>query len=123
MDLEDYSEKSFVIRGENTKEYKDELIKFGGKWNPNLKDGGGWIFSSKNKEPIQEWLESVKNSKPNITVSDYSEKSFVVKGDTKKYKDSIKELGGKWNSNLKDGGGWIFSNSNRQKVDEWISKL
>ena len=50
-----------------------------------------------------------------MNIQDYSEKSFVVYGnDTKKYKEDIKKLGGRFNSNLKDlGPGWIFSNKNR----------
>ena len=53
-----------------------------------------------------------------MNIQDYSEKSFVVYGnDTKKYKEDIKKLGGRFNSNLKDiGPGWIFSNKNREKV-------
>ena len=44
-----------------------------------------------------------------LTVEDYSEKSIVVRGDTKEHKDALKQLGGKWNSRLRDGAGWIFS--------------
>jgi len=40
-------------------------------------------------------------------VSTY-EKSLVLIGDTKPFKDVIKEVGGKWNSNLSCGPGWIF---------------
>ena len=47
--------------------------------------------------------------KYNIICEKYSGNSFVVRGtDTIKFKDTIKELGGTWNSNLKGGGGWIF---------------
>jgi hypothetical protein len=39
-----------------------------------------------------------------IISENYSENSFVVRGsDTIKFKDSLKEFGGKWNSNLKGG--------------------
>ena len=45
-----------------------------------------------------------------LTIQNYSERSVVVFGeDTKKYKDKLKELGGKYNSNLSIGPGWIFS--------------
>ncbi len=47
----DYSEKAIVVRG-NTKEYKEELKKLGGKFNANLKDGAGWIFPKKNEDKI-----------------------------------------------------------------------
>lgn len=39
----DYSEKAFAIIGE-TKEIKDQLKKLGGRFNPRLKCGAGWIF-------------------------------------------------------------------------------
>ena len=42
----------------------------------------------------------------------------------KKYIDfnkAIKELGGKFNSNLKGQAGWIFSNLNKEKVTDFVS--
>jgi len=59
MELKEYSDKSFCIFGENTKEYKEELKSIGGKWNSNLKYGPGWIFSNKNKVKVQEWLKKI----------------------------------------------------------------
>lgn len=56
-----------------------------------------------------------------ITITDYSEKSFVVRGETRQHKETIKALGGKWNSNLKDGSGWIFPVSKKAAVKEWIN--
>ena len=45
----------------------------------------------------------------------YSEKCIAVFGDTKPIKDSLKELGGKFNMNLTHNGekkpGWIFPTS------------
>ena len=134
--MSDYSEKSFVVRG-NTKEYKDKLKELGGKWNSNLTNGGGWIFSKKHKNDVEQFItinnkladdyiiESADEgtSTKEIILKSYSEKSFVVRGDTKPHKDKLKELGGKWNSNLTDGGGWIFSNTKKEKVEEWIATL
>ena len=62
--VQDYSEKSFVLRGEETKEYKDQIITLGGKWNSKLSGGGGWIFSNKQKDKVKNWLddETSKNS-------------------------------------------------------------
>ena len=131
--LKDYSEKSFVVSGE-TKKFKEELKSLGGKWNSNLKEGPGWIFSNKRKEKVQKWLNNEPVSSESeysdssetelpITVNEYSEKSFVLLGETKKYKEDIKKLGGKWNSNLKCGGGWIFSNKQRKAVDKWLESL
>ena len=60
------------------------------------------------------------DEKINIEIKPYSDKSFLIIGeDTKKHKEKLKELGGKWNSTLK---GWIYSNKNEQKVREWMSE-
>lgn len=60
-------------------------------------------------------------SNPKLTISDYTEKSIVVRGDdTKKIKEKLKELGGKYNPNLKDGAGWIFSKKNESKIREQL---
>jgi hypothetical protein len=59
--LEDYSDNSFVLQGEDTKKYKDKIKELGGKWNSNLKIGPGWIFNIKNKESVKEWLTTLKN--------------------------------------------------------------
>lgn len=58
-----------------------------------------------------------------MKIEDYTEKSFVVFGETKNFKDALKEFGGKYNSNLKVGPGWVFSKSNKDKVEQWISSL
>lgn len=64
----------------------------------------------------------------NLLIQEYSDKTFVVRGDTKPYKDILKNMGGKWNSRLteKDSedkfGAWLFFNSKRSEVDEWFSK-
>ncbi len=62
MEVEYYSEKSIVVYG-NTKAFKDQLKELGGKYNPNLRKGPGWIFS-KNKE--NDIIEFVKNNNGNI---------------------------------------------------------
>jgi len=65
--LEMYSEKSFVLRGEDINIYSTEISKLGGKWNSSLTDKktmekfGAWIFSLTKKAVIEKWLNSVKN--------------------------------------------------------------
>ena len=45
-------------------------------------------------------------------------KSFILSGpDTKKYKEEIKKLGGKWNSSLV---GWIFANRHRENIEAFV---
>lgn len=52
-----------------------------------------------------------------VEIVDYSEKAIAVIGDTKKIKDKLKELGGKFNAHLKCGAGWIFP---KTKLDTLI---
>ena len=65
-------------------------------------------------------------SNTSVKIQQYSDKSFVVVGDTKSHKNALKELGGSWNSNLTDKkslqkfGGWLFWEGKRATVQEWI---
>jgi hypothetical protein len=54
-----------------------------------------------------------------ITIENYSERSFVVRGDTRAYKESLKKLGGKYNSRLRDGPGWIFPMTLKKDVESF----
>jgi hypothetical protein len=62
-----------------------------------------------------------------IYIEDYTSKSFVIKGETRKYKETIKSLGGKWNSNLRDKktsekfGAWLFWSEKRNEIEKWLS--
>ena len=52
-----------------------------------------------------------------ITIINYSDKSIALVGkETIDIKDKLKELGGKYNSRLKCGAGWIFSNKQLSKI-------
>ena len=55
-----------------------------------------------------------------IYIEDYSQRSFVVKGDTTQYKNSLNELGGKYNHNLYGEPGWVFPKSKQEIVEIWI---
>ena len=139
----EYSEKSFVLLGD-TKQYKDEIKELGGRWNSNLDLGAegltkGWIFSNKNLDKIKEWIEIVSKrpqgelitssktseSEP-LKIQSYSEKSFVLLGDTKPYKEELKNMNGKYNSNLTVDGnpakGWIFSKKHQENIEKWINE-
>lgn len=52
-----------------------------------------------------------------LNIVDYSELSFVVQGDTRPYKEELKNIGGKWNANLRGGGGWVFSKAKGKMND------
>lgn len=61
-----------------------------------------------------------------IKIQDYTAKSFVVRGDTRDYKEEIKTIGGTWNARLTDKesgekfGGWIFPGGKRKEVEKWL---
>ena len=60
-----------------------------------------------------------------LGVVDYSEKSFVVCGElTRKYKETFKTMGGRFNKNLTHNGknlvGWIFPLKNKEKVMNFV---
>jgi hypothetical protein len=57
-----------------------------------------------------------------IFVTDYTDTSVVVRGDTKKYKEDLKKLGGKYNGLLKDGPGWIFYKKKEAEIKDFINK-
>jgi hypothetical protein len=68
MELIKYTDKSVVIKGD-TKKYKEDLKKLGGRWNPNLTDKegnkfGAWIFSIKKEPELLVFLLSTKKEKP-----------------------------------------------------------
>tara|TARA_B110000008_G_C16790061_1_gene492277 strand:+ start:286 stop:744 length:459 start_codon:yes stop_codon:yes gene_type:complete len=61
-----------------------------------------------------------------IRIEKYTDKSIVVRGETTEYKETLKSLGGKWNSRLADKqteekfGGWIFPLSKIKDVEKWM---
>jgi len=63
----------------------------------------------------------------NIQMKEYSDKSLIIYGDTKPYKDLLKELKGRYNSNLRVDGekvsGWIFSKKHKEKLEKLISHV
>jgi hypothetical protein len=60
-------------------------------------------------------------SKPNgVILEPYTDVSFVLRGDTKPYKEDIKRLGGKWGPKLKDGPAWLFPKSKQDIVGKWL---
>ena len=59
-----------------------------------------------------------------IYIENYSEKSFVVLGETKPHKENIKKLGGKWNSRLRNNKmGWIFPISKKVSIEKYINNF
>ena len=53
----DYSEKAFAVIGD-TKAIKDQLKKIGGRFNPRLSCGAGWIFSKTKLAEVQRLIDT-----------------------------------------------------------------
>ncbi len=73
--IEEYSTKSFVVRGE-TLNVKEALKTLGGKWNSNLTDKktdekfGAWLFWTDKKKEVEDWLKNgVKHIPPKVDTS------------------------------------------------------
>jgi len=64
LKLLDYTSRSFVVIGEDTRAQKENLKKLGGKWNSRLTNKetgekfGGWIFYSDLRPSVEEWLKN-----------------------------------------------------------------
>ena len=63
-----------------------------------------------------------------IKIEQYTEKSIVVCGDTKDYKETLKTLGGKWNARLKTNSGetfcgWIYPKDKLPTLNKWLSNI
>ena len=58
-----------------------------------------------------------------LTKEKYSEKSFVVRGNTDVYQETLSRLNGTPNQRLRGGPGWIFSNKQEKTVDEFLESL
>ena len=62
MQLINYSDKSFVIFGDDTRNHKDLIKSLGGSWNSGLTNPitgerfGGWIFSNKKLNVVYDIL-------------------------------------------------------------------
>ena len=70
--IEDYSEKSIVVRGTETKTFKEGLKNLGGKYNMNLKGQPGWVFPKTKSQSVQNFIKNCleNNTNTNTTTLD-----------------------------------------------------
>jgi len=69
--VEYYSDKSIVVRGEDTKRFKEHLKALGGKYNSRLRGGPGWIFPNAKEMSVRQVTEITpqKETKRNVVTS------------------------------------------------------
>lgn len=80
--------------------------------------------------PAEEWIGEQdfidiktamqEEEKVSVRIIDYSEKAFALVGETKTIKDNLKSLGGRFNSKLSCGAGWIFPKSKLTTVQAFL---
>jgi len=69
-------------------------------------------------------MTSISQNK--VYIEKYSEKSFIVRGDTRPHRESLSSLGGKWAERLTDKktqekfGAWLFWTAKRKELDNWV---
>lgn len=67
LNIVDYTEKTFIVFGEATKTYKQQMKDLGGKFNGRLKErpefpgGAAWIFMLKSKPQVYQFVNQVNN--------------------------------------------------------------
>lgn len=83
--------------------------------------GTCYLFHAGQVAPSDKPVQIVEPGK--IQVVEYGEKSFVVIGDTRPVKDKLKELGGRFNSGLKCGPGWIFKVEQLNNIKQWLTNV
>ena len=64
-------------------------------------------------------------SADSLIIESHTDKSFVVRGDTRPFKDQLgrKGLGGKWKPKLRGGMGWLFRTEDLPRVQAWIETV
>lgn len=71
----------------------------------------GWVFNTKIPEKPKETIDTTKVE--GLTISKYTDKSFILKGNTKPYAAELKALKGFW---LWKQGGWCFPNYMKEEI-------
>ncbi len=57
----DYTDKSLVLLG-STYAHKEEIKKAGGKYNPNLSVGKGWVFPKTKKKAVEKLVKKMRSA-------------------------------------------------------------
>jgi hypothetical protein len=75
MTINQYTEKSYVVQGTDTKVHKEQLKVMGCKYNPNLKCGAGWIISKTKYPEVNQYVNEVYNEKRELRVAEVLNKA------------------------------------------------
>ena len=75
MTINQYTERSYVVQGTDTKIHKEQLKAMGCKYNPNLKCGAGWIISKSKYPEVNQYVSDVYNEKRPLRVAEVLNKA------------------------------------------------
>lgn len=75
----DYSEKAIAVYGD-TRQIKDELKELGGRFNPRLKDGPGWIFPKGKRDAVSFLVNQDKNTEITVETEKIDQNDADVNG-------------------------------------------
>lgn len=109
-----YTDKSIVVRGDDTKDYKEQFKKYNGKWNTRLTGGPGWIFSKK----YQHDLEKLQGKK-SVSSESIHESSHELPPNCKKYSAKIKNIP-KELSNIQDFCSSLCANKVKESKEKFL---
>ena len=70
-------------------------------------------------EPKQSKTETIEAK--GVQIIDYSEKAIAIVGETRAIKETLKNLGGRFNRHLSCGAGWIFSKTKEATLREALN--
>ena len=113
------------------------------RWNDDLWDhndtaftsvfgGVDYIFYYRETAPENREISLYKKPEPKqnetktidakgVQIIDYSEKAIAIVGETRAIKETLKTFGGKFNSHLSCGAGWIFSKTKESALREALN--
>lgn len=85
----DYSKFSFVVSG-STKEFKEQLMALGGKYNLHLTTGPGYIFSNKKEQEVRNFINKHNESFGHDILLHQENKSDILSTNSNNIKSSNK---------------------------------
>jgi hypothetical protein len=98
--------QEIILDGHILQDYKYVFAHF------NKVEAPAVVEQPKTEEPVKDQPKEAAN----VQIIDYSEKAIAVVGDTYPIRESLRNLGGKFNKFLKCGAGWIFSKSKESEL-------
>lgn len=81
----------------------------------------GESISREEFDDIKKALQEESAGVPAYSIIDYSDKAIAVTGDTRKIAAELRALGGRFNSRLSCGPGWIFSARKRAEIEALLA--